>query len=397
MQPLRPMISCVARLHRTMTEREKFWEHTIGGNMMKKSILSLALIGGLTVTGLGSHQADAASATSVVNLAQQGVGSAYSWGQNDCSGFTMRVFSHFGIQLPHSAAAQAGYGTAVSRSNLQPGDLVFFNTSGGGISHVGIYVGNNRMISAETEKTGVRETQIFGGGASSYWEPRYVTARRIATNAQTAAQQSVKTVQPQKTTQESATSQSSSTQGSNDQTQSSASTDQSSSAAQTNGTQSDQASTTDQTQSTQSSRSVTTDQTKSTQNDQASVNENQTSETTASTADNSNSSSNETSSSQTINNGVYIVQTGDTLWAISNKSGISVQKIQQINKLEDTMIRPGQKIQLQDPSEKYTIKSGDSLWSIAKEHGTTVDQLMKANNLSSDLIYPDDKLTVSDN
>lgn len=392
--------------------------------MMKKTILSIALIGGLTVTGLGSHQAHAASATSVVNLAQQGVGAAYSWGQNDCSGFTMRVFSHLGVQLPHSAAAQAGYGTAVSRSDLQPGDLVFFNTSGGGISHVGIYVGNNRMISAETEKTGVRETQIFGGGASSYWEPRYVTARRIATGNQPAVQQSSNVTQQSSSAQSvtntqtqsdqsssaaqtnstqsdqsSSTAQTNSTQ--NDQSSSAAQTNsaqsnQSSSAAQTNSTQSDQASATDQTKSTQSSESTTTDQTKSTQNDQSSANDNQASKTSAPKTDNSSSGSNETSSSQTINNGVYIVQTGDTLWAISNKSGISVQKIQQINKLEDTLIRPGQKINLQDPSEQYTIKSGDSLWSIAKEQGTTVEQLIKTNNLSSDLIYPDDKLTVSD-
>ncbi|MCO7125395.1 LysM peptidoglycan-binding domain-containing protein [Sporolactobacillus shoreicorticis] len=360
---------------------------------MKKSIVSLALIGGLTVTGLGVHQADAASASSVVSLAQQGMGSTYSWGQNDCSGFTMRVFSRLGIQLPHSSAAQAGYGTAVNRSDLQPGDLVFFNTSGSGISHVGIYVGNNRMISAETEKTGVRETQIFGGGASSYWEPRFVTARRITTNTQ-------QTAQSQKSTQESAVSQSSSTtqNSSNGQTQTGASTDQSSTTDQTNATESSQSSATDRINKVQSNQPSTADQTKSTQSDdQASANNSQTSQATAPKTDDSSSVSNETSSSPTINNGVYIVQTGDTLWAISNRSGISVQKIQQINKLEDTLLYPGQKINLQDPSEQYTIKSGDSLWSIAKKHGTTVEQLMKTNNLSSDLIYPDDKLTISDN
>ncbi|MET1249423.1 LysM peptidoglycan-binding domain-containing protein [Sporolactobacillus sp. STCC-11] len=349
---------------------------------MKKSIVSLALIGGLTVTGFGSYQADAESATSVVNLAQQGVGSAYSWGQNDCSGFTMRVFSQLGVQLPHSAAAQAGYGTSVSRSDLRPGDLVFFSTSGGGISHVGIYVGNNRMISAENEKTGVRETQIFGGGASSYWEPKFVTARRIETGNQPADQQS-----------------SSAQSVTNTQTQSDTSNEQASVSVQSKATTSDQAPTDNaQTGVTQSAPASTADQTKSTQtNAQSSANDSQASKVTTPKIDNSSSRSNETSSSQTINNGVYIVQTGDTLWAISNKNGISVRKIQQINKLEDTLIHPGQKINLQDPSEQYTIKSGDSLWSIAKKHGTTVEQLMKKNNLSSELIYPDDKLTVSDN
>jgi cell wall-associated NlpC family hydrolase len=341
---------------------------------MKKSLLSVALIGGLAVTGLGTHQAQAASSTSVVSLAEQGVGSAYSWGQNDCSGFTMRVFSRLGVQLPHSAAGQAGYGSAVNRSDLKPGDLVFFNTSGSGISHVGIYVGNNRMISAETEKTGVRETQIFGGGASSYWEPRFVTARRITTGNQPAPQQSSNGTQPKEST---TAPQSSSTQSASDsQTQSSSSTEQASTSVQTQSTSSDQALTND-------------DQTKSTSNTTSDVAKSNDSNPVANSSDG-------TSSSQTINSGVYIVQTGDTLWAISNKSGISVQKIQQINKLEDTLIRPGQKINLQDPSERYTIKSGDSLWSIAKENGTTVEQLMKTNNLSSDQIYPDDKLTVSE-
>lgn len=309
---------------------------------MKRTLLSVTLIGGLALTSLGTHQAHAASSTSAVDLAEQGIGKAYSWGQNDCSGFTMRVFSHFGIQLPHSAAAQAGYGMAVNRSDLQPGDLVFFNTSGSGISHVGIYVGNNRMISSETAKIGVRETQIFGGGASSYWEPRYVTARRIVTSNQ--AQQSSSAPQTQSQTS----------------------------------TPSPQASST-QTDSSQSSSVSQKNNSGST--DRLSASPQQGSEPSGRTGTQNASE-------------VYIVQAGDTLWSISNHHGLSVQKIEQLNQLNDSLIYPGQKIYLQEVSEKYTIKSGDSLWSIAKTYGTTVEQLMKINHLSSDRIYPDQGLAL---
>jgi cell wall-associated NlpC family hydrolase len=313
---------------------------------MKRTLLSVTLIGGLALTSLGTHQAHAASSTSAVDLAEQGIGKAYSWGQNDCSGFTMRVFSHFGIQLPHSAAAQAGYGVAVNRSDLQPGDLVFFNTSGSGISHVGIYVGNNRMISSETAKIGVRETQIFGGGASSYWEPRFVTARRIVTSNQAQQPSSA----PQTQTQSQSQTSTPSPQASSTQTDSS----QSSSVSQTN-----------------NSRSTT----------RTSASSQQGSEYSGKTGTQNASE-------------VYIVQTGDTLWSISNHHGLSVQKIEQLNQLNDSLIYPGQKIYVREVSEKYLIKSGDSLWSIAKTHGTTVEQLMKINHLSSDRIYPDQGLAL---
>jgi len=63
----------------------------------------------------------------------------------DCSGLTMRAFQTSGVSLPHSSAAQFRYGKSVSRSNLKPGDLVFFGTP---ISHVGIYLGGGKMVHA---------------------------------------------------------------------------------------------------------------------------------------------------------------------------------------------------------------------------------------------------------
>lgn len=86
----------------------------------------------------------------VVNIAAQYLGAPYRWaasGPNafDCSGFTMFVYRQVGVSLPHSSRAQYNVGERVSRSDLQPGDLVFF---GSPIHHVGIYVGNDQYIHA---------------------------------------------------------------------------------------------------------------------------------------------------------------------------------------------------------------------------------------------------------
>ena len=62
----------------------------------------------------------------------------------------MRVFQQLGIKLPHSAAGQWRMGYAVNSRNLQPGDLVFFNTLGRGVSHVGVYVGDGLMANANS-------------------------------------------------------------------------------------------------------------------------------------------------------------------------------------------------------------------------------------------------------
>ncbi|MDF2910339.1 MAG: LysM peptidoglycan-binding protein [Sporolactobacillus laevolacticus] len=148
---------------------------------MKKRMIPIALAGGVILSGtVNTHVAMAASPADV---AKEQLHTPYQWGQNDCSGFTKKVFAKFGVDLPHSSVEQARFGIPVSKNNLRPGDLVFFNTSGNGISHVGIYVGGGWMINSENEKTGVRETQIFGGGLASYWEPRFVTGRRIDSNA----------------------------------------------------------------------------------------------------------------------------------------------------------------------------------------------------------------------
>ena len=117
----------------------------------------------------------------IINLAKQQIGKPYKYGAEgpdsfDCSGLTYYVFKNAaGITLPRNSSAQASAGTAVSRSNLKPGDLVFFNTSGSGISHVGIYLGNNEMVHAPSSGKTISIAKI----TDTYWSNRYVSARRI--------------------------------------------------------------------------------------------------------------------------------------------------------------------------------------------------------------------------
>lgn len=117
----------------------------------------------------------------VLNLAYSKQGCPYVWGAEgpntfDCSGFTSYVFRNAaGVNLPRTSSAQSGYGKTVSKSNLQPGDLVFFNTSGSGVSHVGIYVGGGNMIHSPSTGKTVSVTSIN----SSYYSARFVTAKRV--------------------------------------------------------------------------------------------------------------------------------------------------------------------------------------------------------------------------
>lgn len=97
-----------------------------------------------------SRGSSSLSSDTVVAYASNFLGTPYQWAGNgpnnfDCSGFVKYVYAHFGVSLPRVASEQQGAGSAVSRSDLQPGDLVFF---GSPAHHVGMYVGNNSYIHA---------------------------------------------------------------------------------------------------------------------------------------------------------------------------------------------------------------------------------------------------------
>jgi peptidoglycan DL-endopeptidase LytE len=93
----------------------------------------------------------------------------------DCSGFTRAVFQRLGVNIPRTARAQFGVGSPVSRGNLRSGDLVFFNTLGRGVSHVGLYLGNGEFANANS----YHGRTIIEPMTSSYWATRYVGARRV--------------------------------------------------------------------------------------------------------------------------------------------------------------------------------------------------------------------------
>ena len=119
----------------------------------------------------------------IVSYAKQYLGCKYVYGGSgpstfDCSGFTMYVFKHFGVNLSHSATAQSKNGDYVAKSDLQPGDLVFFKDyeTMNGIGHVGIYIGDGNFIHASSG-TGycVKISTLLTGS----YNTRYETARRI--------------------------------------------------------------------------------------------------------------------------------------------------------------------------------------------------------------------------
>jgi cell wall-associated NlpC family hydrolase len=93
----------------------------------------------------------------------------------DCSGLTLAIYRRFGVKLPHKAAIQATMGTAVSRSDLRPGDLVFFaNKPDGSVGHTGIYIGNNQFIHAPRTGDVVKISRLDEG----YYARHYSGARR---------------------------------------------------------------------------------------------------------------------------------------------------------------------------------------------------------------------------
>lgn len=112
----------------------------------------------------------------VAGIAMQYLGISYVWGGAtpagfDCSGFIMYVYNQLGVSLPHNAAMQYGYGTAVPRDALEPGDLVFFD----GLGHAGIYIGGGQFIHSPHTGDVVKISSLY----DSWYASTYVGARRL--------------------------------------------------------------------------------------------------------------------------------------------------------------------------------------------------------------------------
>jgi len=147
---------------------------------LRKLSVSLLAFACLLVFQAGSVFADSKLDNTVSRL----IGIDYNYGGTttdgfDCSGFTSYVFAKFGVKLPHSSKEQFKLGKEVGKqSALRAGDLVFFNTDGKGVSHVGVYVGNNKFAHASTTK-GVTISDL----SESYYAKRYLGARRVLDDA----------------------------------------------------------------------------------------------------------------------------------------------------------------------------------------------------------------------
>lgn len=122
-----------------------------------------------------------ASSSNVVQVAESYIGSRYVSGGSspsgfDCSGFTQYVYGKCGITLSRTSYSQATQGTAVNKSELQPGDLLLFHYYGSSsIGHVGIYVGNGKFIHAANSNRGV----VYDSIESEYYANNYAGARRL--------------------------------------------------------------------------------------------------------------------------------------------------------------------------------------------------------------------------
>lgn len=287
---------------------------------------------------------------SVIQTGMKYIGAPYQFGaavgdttRFDCSSFSAQVFAENGISLPRVSRDQARVGVAVSRTQLQKGDLVFYDTNyDGQINHLGIYIQPGQMIHSASS-SGVSITDPF----SSYWNPRFVTARRVIPEQQVQAvrqdQEGVYTVR---------------------------SGDSLSVIAR--------------------DFAITVNQIKYWNNltsDVIHVGQKLIVKEKTTVVTQVNTSSN------------HVVRSGETLWGISRQYGVTVDNLMIWNSLSNSIIHVGQSLVVTAPtaivSKTYVVKSGDSLWRIATNNQLTVEKLIELNNLQTPTIFPGQVLKIS--
>ncbi len=149
---------------------------------MKKTFTIIAMSFLLLVAPFaGQAEASSSKPAAISKTATSLIGIKYSYGGTttsgfDCSGYVKYVFKKNNINLSRTAASMHASGTTVKKANLTAGDLVFFNTSGKGVSHVGIYIGDGKFSHASSSK-GVKIDKL---NDPHYWGKRFVGAKRVS-------------------------------------------------------------------------------------------------------------------------------------------------------------------------------------------------------------------------
>jgi len=166
----------ITRIRAEERRRQQALAAQVRARVAEQAPAGESVVGAGGVTSEGLTVAPPSRYGGVVGIAMQFLGVPYKWGGAspstgfDCSGFTMYVYAQVGVSLPHYTGAQWAMGTPVSRDQLQPGDLVFFN----GLGHMGIYVGGNSFIHAPHTGDVVKISSITG-----WYAQTYVGARRL--------------------------------------------------------------------------------------------------------------------------------------------------------------------------------------------------------------------------
>jgi len=147
----------------------------------QKDKLAVTLMSDIIVKSKSNHKSKLTSKKKVIVTAKKYLGTRYRFGGTtkrgiDCSGFTKSVMKKHGCNLPRTASQQASSGKHINKKNLKPGDLVFFKgTYKRGISHVGIYLGNDKFIHASSGKGKVTISRL----SKAYYKNHYAGARRV--------------------------------------------------------------------------------------------------------------------------------------------------------------------------------------------------------------------------